>query len=290
MQFYYLFPLISSLLYVFGVLFVKQASGMGVGVWRTSFVSNFATALVFIPVLGFGGEWRPMVDWWQPAIVAALFISGQVFTFIALEKGDVSVATPVMGSKPVIVAILSIALLGHDLQLKMWIAAGLSALGVALLNVTKNAKHHVISTILLSAVAAVSFSLFDVLVAKFSPGWGIGRFLPAMFIWVSVFSLGFVPLFSAPLRSIDRRTWKPLGWGSLFLALQGLVLICSLGFYGDATGINVVYSSRGLWSVLAVWLIGHWFANAERDMGVAVFRWRFGGAFLLLAGILSLTV
>ncbi len=284
--FYLVFPLLSSLLYVVGILFIKQCSALGVGVWRTSFVSNIATAIMFIPVLGFGGQWQPMIDWWQPAIVALLFIGGQVLTFIALQKGDVSVATPVMGLKTVMVALFVVGVLGDEVPLKLWVSAGFSAAGIALLNRTsKGRHHHVVSTIVLSMCAAASFSLFDVLVQKFSPVWGIGRFLPAMFVCVSVFSLVFVPFFSAPLLAIERAAWKPLGWGAFILGLQGLVLICALGHFGNATAINVIYSSRGLWSVMAVWLVGHWFANTEKHLGVDVFRWRLAGAVLMLGAI-----
>jgi len=47
----------------------------------------------------------------------------------------------------------------------------------------------------------------------------------------------------------------------------------------------VVYSARGLWSVVAVWVLGPWFGNRERDRGAAVFRARLAGAALLLGAI-----
>jgi hypothetical protein len=64
-----------------------------------------------------------------------------------------------------------------------------------------------------------------------------------------------------------------------------VMLIASIGIYGKATAINVIYSARGLWSVLAVWWVGHWFANRERERGADVFRSRLLGAALLLAAI-----
>jgi drug/metabolite transporter (DMT)-like permease len=287
MKLYYLFPLLSSLLYVCGILFIKQCSAFGVGVWRTSFVSNIATAILFLPVLAFGGEWRPLTEFWQPAVVALLFIGGQVFTFIALQRGDVSVATPVMGLKTVIVALLVTLVIGETVTTRLWASAGLSAAGIALLNFTSRGRHHaVLSTVLLSGLAATSFSLFDVLVQKFSPAWGIGRFLPVMFLWVSIFSLVFIPFFNAPLKDISKPARKPLFWGAFFLGLQGLLLICTLGYFGNATAVNVIYSSRGLWSVVAVWLVGHWFANTENQLGMQVFRWRLAGAALMLGAIL----
>jgi drug/metabolite transporter (DMT)-like permease len=287
MKYYFVFPLISSLLYVVGVMFMKQCSGLGVGIWRTSFVSNIATALLFVPVLGFGGVWRPWTEYWQPALAGLMFVGGQTFTFVALRNGDVTVATPVMGLKTVLVGLLVTGIIGDTVSPRLWVSAGLSAAGIALLNVVRGVRHrHVGGTIMLSMVAASCFALFDVLVQKFSPAWGIGRFLPVMFGWVTVFSFGFQPFFSAPLSEIPREAWKSLGWGSTFLALQGLVLICTLGHFGDATAVNVIYSSRGLWSVVAVWLVGHWFSNQERQLGGGVFRWRAAGAAMMLIAII----
>lgn len=286
MKLHLLFPLLSSLLYVVGVLFMKQCAG-GVGVWRTSFVVNMATALLFIPVLAFGGEWRPWTEHWQPAVTGLMFIGGQTFTFVALKRGDVSVATPVMGLKTVLVALLVPIILGETVSGRVWISAGMSAVGIGLLNVARGARHHhVLSTILLSGIAAASFAMFDVLVTRFAPVWGIGRFLPAMLAWVTVFSFLFIPLFSAPLRAIPAGARRPLAWGAFFIALQGLVLICALGRYGDAAAMNVVYSSRGLWSVAAVWAVGHWFGNEEKALGPEVLRGRAAGAALMLGAII----
>ena len=62
-------------------------------------------------------------------------------------------------------------------------------------------------------------------------------------------------------------------------------LVRTLGLYPDTTRINIVYNCRGLWSVLAVWFVGHWWGNTERHIGKAAFRWRIAGAILLLGAI-----
>ena len=41
----YLLPLASSLLYVLAVLFLKQANDRGVGLWRTTVVTNLLVGL-----------------------------------------------------------------------------------------------------------------------------------------------------------------------------------------------------------------------------------------------------
>ena len=50
-----------------------------------------------------------------------------------------------------------------------------------------------------------------------------------------------------------------LAAGAMCFSTQGLMFITSISLYRQATSANVLYSSRGLWSVVAVWAIGHWF-------------------------------
>jgi len=56
-----------------------------------------------------------------------------------------------------------------------------------------------------------------------------------------------------------------------------------------ATTTNVLYNSRGVWSVVLVWWVGHWFGNTERARGPGVMLRRLAGSLLLLSAILLLT-
>lgn len=280
-----LFPLISSVTYVFAMLLFKRSGDWKIGPWRTAFLSNLAIGLVFAPFWFFGGPGQPLSFFWQPLLVALLFIAGQAFSFLALHHGDVSVSTPVMGLKIVFVALGSVIVIG-SVPLYLWIAAGLSTVAVGLLSRGKSrARHHVGFTLTFSVLAAASFALFDVLVQKWTPQWGVGRFFPIMFGTMALLSFAFIPYFSGPLRAIPRPAWKWLGGGCVALAMQTSLFVSSIGAFGDATAMNIVYASRGLWSVVAVWLIGHWFANEEQHLGPAVLRSRLAGAALMLAAI-----
>ncbi len=183
---------------------------------------------------------------------------GQVATLPAIEKGDVSIATPVLGTKIILVALVSALLLPDPIPLKWWIAAGLSVSAIVLLNrqpagtATPDPVAAVGPTITAALSATVSFAFFDVLVQKWAPLWGVGRFLAINFISLAVCSLALIPAFSAPLKQINRFAWPWLITGSTLLGLQATGLTISLGTYADATAIKVVYSARGLWSVLAV--------------------------------------
>ncbi|MDF3055808.1 MAG: rane protein [Rariglobus sp.] len=281
-----LIPLTSSIAYVFAMLLFKRSGGWGVGVWRTAFVSNLAVGFVFAPFWFLGGHNPPATLLWQPLLVALLFLSGQIFSFLSLHYGDVSVGTPVMGLKIILVALGSALLLPDPIPLRWWIAAALSTLAIILLSRGESRPRHAVGrTVLTASLAAASFALFDVLVQKWSPAWGVGRFLPLACGAVALLSTGFIPFFSAPLRTIPRPAWRWLGGGSLLLALQSALFVYGIGVFGDATAMNIVYSSRGLWSVVAVWLIGHWFANEEQTLPRSVLGGRLAGAFLILAAI-----
>jgi drug/metabolite transporter (DMT)-like permease len=138
--------------------------------------------------------------------------------------------------------------------------------------------------VVLSVGAALAtsctFGLTDVLVQKYSPGWGFGSFIPTMFLTVGLLSLGLLPL-------IREGGWAPgwLGAGSALLAIQALGLGYALTRYQQATRMNVLYNSRGLWSVTLIWAFGHWFGNREREGGARMMFRRLGGAVLLVVAI-----
>jgi len=281
---YLLMPFAASLLYVFGALFLKSASVRGAGLWRTTVVTNLIFGVVFSGLWLLGGRLPDRSAWIQPATTAALFLAGQVLSLVALQRGDVSVATPVLGIKVVLVAFFVTWILGERVPGAVWAAAALSSVGIVLLS--RGGGHATpgatATALVFGVLAAAAFALFDVLVQKWAPAWGAGRFLPV--------TMGLVALYSLPLFAISGvpapgTAWRPLLIGGLLVAMQGLLLITSLALFARATTINVVYSARGLWSVAAVWLVGPLFGNREREQGSAVFRFRLAGAALLLGAI-----
>lgn len=275
------------MLYVIGALLLKRASDLGADVWRTTRIINYASAVASLALLPLGGNLPDSSMWWQPPAAATLFFSGQVFTLLALNTGDVSVATPVLGLKILLVALLSVVLIGDPMGLRLWTAAGLSTLAIALLNIDRGHAHSRVGrTIMLAALGAASYASFDVVIQKFSSTWGTGRILPIVMVAGALYSI--------PLRQFDRH---PIGFttshayrpwlfaGAACFAVQGLMFITSISIWRQATTANILYSSRGLWSVIGVWAIGHWFVNREQHLGPKVLVWRLLGAVLMMAAI-----
>ena len=128
------YPLIAALLYAFAALVLKRSSQLGVGLWRTTFVANAIVAALFSLLWLLGGAPVRTEELWQPGLIALCLFAGQISQFLALEKGDVSVAVPVFGLKVIMVAFFTPILTGDSVSAKLWMAALLSVLGITLLN------------------------------------------------------------------------------------------------------------------------------------------------------------
>jgi drug/metabolite transporter (DMT)-like permease len=281
----HLLVLLAAVIYALGALLVKRAGDFEIGVWRTAFCCNCVTALLFLPLLAWGGNVRADL-WWQPLLVALCFVVGQWLTFFSLEHGDVSVATPVLGIKILLVAMFVSVAGGEVLRPKLWVAAALATTGIALLNrSTTGTRRRAGLTILTAGLAAACYALFDVLVQHWSPIWGRGRFLPITLGLSGILSFAFIPRFSAPLRSVPQNAWSWLLGGAMTIAAQSVIFVSVVASWGQAAQANVIYSSRGLCSVLLVWLVGRQFQNRESHSGGRVFAWRLAGASLMMCAI-----
>jgi drug/metabolite transporter (DMT)-like permease len=282
----FLLPLLCAILYPLGTLSVKRALDKGADVWSLIIVNCWMSALVFFPVVILDSRAIPWHLWYQPASMALFSFLGQVFAFKAISSGDLTITTPALGSKVLLVALLTELFLQQSVPLLWWIAAGCSFAAVFFLQsgVTQ-ARGKLFRTLLYSLLAAAGFALGDVLIQKWSPGWGVFHFIPGFAICSAFYSLALWPFVQKPKLKFPAGTWMGLLGGSFILGFQSLLLTIAIGLFGQATQTNIIFSSRGLWNFLLVWFLGHWFANREREAGTEVMRYRLIGAGLMFAAI-----
>ena len=282
-----LMPLIAALVYVFSALLLKRSSEMGVGVWRTTFVANIVGALLFSALWFLGGKDVQLSLLWQPAVIALCLFGGQILQFMAMDKGDVSVAVPIFGLKVVLVACITHFLTEDAVDAHLWIGAVLSVLGLTFFNRKDEGKspRNLGITLITGGLGALCFATFDVLVSRWGQAWGAGRLLPMIFWINAVFSLTLIFKFKEPLRAVPKLAWPWLLLGAALLSTQSILFVSTLAKFGKATSANIVYNSRGLLTVGLVWLIGHWFGIREQHTSGKVMRWRLVGALLMMSAI-----
>ena len=93
-----------------------------------------------------------------------------------------------------------------------------------------------------------------------------------------------LPRFRAPLSAIDRRAWPWLLAGALLIGVQAVIFVSTIARWGQAATSNVIYSSRGLWTIVLVWLAGGWLASREQAAG-RLLVWRLAGAALMMSAV-----
>lgn len=285
-------PLVAAILFAGGAAALKTSSKYRLGVWRTTFLCNLFIATVYLPGLAFGPEEIPWHLWWQPWIVGLLYLTGQTSTVLALTRGDVSVAGPVLALKILVVAILTTVVLGTSIGLMTWWAAILATVGVAMLNWggRPEDRRRAIFSASLAMIAAVSFATFDILLQRFAAQWGSFRFFSILLIASATMSLVFVPQFQGKWRDIPRAAWPSVLLGVGLLGSQSLVFGSTIAIFGHATECNVVYASRGLFSVLTVVAFGQRISSDEAKLPKMVLRARLLGASLMTLAIFLLLV
>lgn len=290
-----LLPLASAFVYAAGAILVKQAISRGASSWAVAFFSNLALGLFFAPLLLFGhGNWNASQCGWA-VLAGALFFAGQIGTFRSLAAGDVSIATPVLGSKLVFVALLCTAIPGNRPDPDLWLAVGLTVAGVALLHRgPRRPASHPLATAGWALLAAACFAATDVAVQTKAPKAGFTLFVPIMFGVVMALSL---PPMLARVRSGGsfrggggRGAWLWGGAGIALLVLQSAAVAAAIGIFGDAAGVNVVYSSRGLWSLLLVAAFAHRLGANEASLDRLTFASRVLGCILVTAAVVIVLV
>jgi drug/metabolite transporter (DMT)-like permease len=274
-------PLCAALGYAFAALMLKRATEKGVGPWRVSFLTNWIAAAFFAPwwfADSLPATWMNVAH----AVTCGLaFFVGQIFTFLAIARGDVSVATPVLGTKVIFVAIFAAALAGEKLTPAVWFAAVITAVATALLGGdSKRGAKHVALSLAFGFAAAASFALTDSLQQRWIRFWGFGHFAATMFLSIGVLSFGLIPFFSAPLHAMPAASWRWALAGGAMLSVQATGMAYSIATFHEVTVTNILYNTRGIWSVILVWVIGHWFENVEREHGTRVMLRRLLGPAL----------
>jgi drug/metabolite transporter (DMT)-like permease len=279
---YLLLALLAGVLYAASAVILRSAANQGAGSVLSTLACNGAAALLFT----FFFDWS---DWgtgqilWGPGLVLGMvFLAGQLFALRALEKGTASIATQVLSTKVIMVALIAVVFLGRSFEARVLIGGALSVVGVAALNQRADTDgFRILSpSVAYSLAAAVSLSIFDSLVAYWSGVYSFGRVVPLGMWCAALLSLVFFVWRPGPAARPGRR----LAGGALLMGLQAICFISAIGFSGDAAACNVAYASRGLWVIVLAPLVGAlWREPGLHRAPIGLWRSVVGGGCIFVA-------
>ena len=281
-------PFFCALVYAIGALLLKRSMEAGHSPREAMVASNLALALFSLPLLFWA---KPPPDglagwmWGAAPACSVLFFLGQICTFRAISGGDVSVATPIFGTKVVMTALFGALFLPEGVGPDLWVGAFLCTAGVALVGMQPGVRQgKALRAVGWGLGSAAVFSLTDVIVARAAPEIGFCLFGPWMMVGMAVMSVWVVP--PGEWGKILQGSGRGWAWGGAgLIGLQGTFLYASIALSGDPVGVNIVYAVRGLVSVLLVAWIGKWLGNREAGLPRAVLLLRGVGAGLLMGAV-----
>ena len=283
-----LLPFCSSILIVIALLLLKRAQAQGTSTWTILIVVTWTTAVAFLALTLTGSTTQPASMLWQPAIVGTLFLAGLALTFLGVEIGDVSIVTPIQGVKVLLVPAMALLVIDDVAGTRVWISAVLALGGICFIQSTDESvdRSKVRISIGCALLAAISLTVFDLLIQKWASDWSPGYFLPLSFACTALLSLVFLPSTRSAGRTFRSQICWPLVAGSLLMALQIFGMTFTIAKFGDVTRVNIVYSLRGLWGVLLTWTLSKSLGLTTAVPNTTLMLKRLAGAILIGVSII----
>lgn len=291
MPIYYTIPLLCAIVYCFGTFFIKRATSYGVGAMRILFLSNWTLFIFSLPSLVKNPE---VLDWallWVPVVTSLCEFSAGILLMLSIRMGNLSIQIPLMGTKVVFVAMFSMLIFGYPVPLGWWIGVCVTVLAIFLVGFSKfKQTRTTYLSMLLTISSMIIYALRDLVIVDKAAAFGHDAFFPLTFGITAILSLFLIPLFRKQLWSTPARAWKWSLVGVALLGLQQYAFMSILAQFDDVTPINIVYSSRGVWSVVIAWVIAHFFKGQEIHTPRPVFVRRFIGSVLMCVAIVIVLV
>lgn len=253
---------------------------------------GIATGIVSLVVLVFGRYPFPTEAPIATVMLAAIALVAHWFLSRALQEGDASTVVPLLSLKIPFVAVLSIFMLGERHTLRVYIAAGAAALGVAMFGIGRQERaqggygRHPILAIALACLSALSYALLDQLakqtLAHTSP------FRLVLWVNIIVACVCLIMLFRPHYRKYRLARFDLVmflsGGGLMFGGL--MFFFRALDLSDGVTIPNIVLSTRGFFALLIGFTLGQALKIPMERQSNRIYLLRAAGSVFLLAGLL----
>ena len=283
----FILALSAGFLYACSALLCKRGLELGSGTLRSLVYSNLVMSACFLPYPFFSRNSLSLEFVFYGSLLGLLFFLSQMLCFLSLKRGDASLMTPIMGSKPVFVAIFvaALGLTPNNLTPSIWIAVALATISIALIGWPSKKGDFSLVGIFLAVTGASGFGLLDSLVPFFTHQSDPFSLLFIVFGSVGLFSILLIPWTEGSFITYRSESDFWMWLSALPMGGQAICMSMAIGFYQIPTQANIFYAGRGLWSVILVALFGGLLGLQESKSSRTLLFRRMTGALLLLIGV-----
>ena len=283
----FILALSAGFLYACSALLCKRGLELGSGTLRSLVYSNLVMSACFLPYPFFSRNSLSLEFVFYGSLLGLLFFLSQMLCFLSLKRGDASLMTPIMGSKPVFVAIFvaALGLTPNNLTPSIWIAVALATISIALIGWPSKRADFSLVGIFLAVTGASGFGLLDSLVPFFTNQSDPFFLLFIVFGSVGLFSILLIPWTEGSFITYRSESDFWMWLSALPMGGQAICMSMAIGFYQIPTQANIFYAGRGFWSVILVALFGGLLGLREGKSSRTLLFRRMTGALLLLIGV-----
>ena len=246
--------LVATAIHGFSTVYSKRLYDLAPHPAQVAFFCLFATGAVSLVLLPWVEFSDPRGHWLDIILVGAPFALGHYAFVLANRYGDASFVVPMMGFKVFFVALFAAIWLGEHYNPWVYIGAGGAVAGLFFLNDGRLSA--TLAALLLVLANCILYALTDVfLVRLFRAGFNALEVMVYLFAGGALF---MVPIALWVLRGRWQMT-RPFARGLAVFGLSqgggGVLLMFAFAVAQKATLVNIIQSSRGVFAVLAVFVI-----------------------------------
>ena len=279
-----------SLSYLFSRLYVLRSSGAVVRLLILGHVFMGVMSLAILPMLPLK-HLPPLSTYaWPLAAATGFYLLGQVGMFVALRYTEASRASPLLGLKIAILAVVSSFYFHHNISPVQWLAVVAAVIAALMLRTSGGQMSG--KTVAAITLACIAYSISDInitaLVLSLRALGPVASTMTAVvfcYLISGALGLALLPWAGRP----NGHDWRyALPWAASWFGAMLLLFAC-FGSIGVVFG-NIVQSTRGLISLglgVLISVAGH--VHLEKKVPASVWLKR-GIATLLMCGAVALYI
>ena len=282
-----LLPVAAAAAYCLSVLFVKASTADG-KLSPTSILAttNFLMFLAFLPTL--------LCNWqsinphllWQPLLTGIFFAIGNWATFQCSHKGEVSLMTPIMGIKILLVILFLHTIVGGETPKSLIFAGLLCCAAVFIMGYSKSdttPRGKRLWTYALAAIACISYAMCDVLFQKFTGNFDGMIILSLNNIVLAILSVPYIKTICRDFRNANNKTLALGTFSAILMTVEAVLMVIAIIGEVGAGLCNILYNTRGIMSVLLILAAGRINPSLRELNKASTLRRLTGSAMIMLA-------